>query len=319
MAMAWRGVEGEARAYGLAAMPLVLPLLSSRRNGTEGFAGGAMGVETSCSRRWCTSTTEPSQGERTETSGEDVEEVSVVEEDFDRKGELDLLSAIEIVQKEANANFLETVEMHVKLATDPKRSDQIVRGNTMLPHGTGKQSKIAVFASAVEREAAVSAGADIIGGEELVDSIKQHKGANVDFDCAIATPGMMPKLASIARILGPKGLMPNPKTGTVTGDVGQAVLQFRKGRVDFRADKGAVIHAGLGKVNFKNAALLENIATFFAAIMAARPKGVKGSGVSGYIKTVNLCSTMGKSVKVSIQSILNASTKGSKSGVKATM
>ncbi len=230
-----------------------------------------------------------------------------------KKDEVELERAVDIVLDEARAKFVETVELHVKLATDPKRSDHIVRGSAVLPHGTGKQTRLAVFArDAFDVEKAREAGADVVGGKELVDAIRESKGSSIDFDQAIATPGMMSGLASIARILGPKGLMPNPKKGTVTDDVVATIAEFRKGRVDFRQDKGAVIHAGLGKVNFNKAAVVENVAAFFSAIMLARPKGVKGSGAQGFIKSVAICSTMGKIVRVNIQDILNASVRARK-------
>lgn len=153
------------------------------------------------------------------------------------------------------------------------------------------------------------AGADLAGGEDL---IKEIAGGMLDFDKLVATPNMMPKVAKLGRVLGPKGLMPNPKKGTVTDDVVSTITEFKMGRVDFRQDKGAVIHAGLGKVDLDTDALVDNVAAFFSAIMLARPKGVKGSGVQGYIKSVSLCTTMGKSVQVSIPDILNVSVKSRK-------
>jgi len=205
-----------------------------------------------------------------------------------------------------------------------------------LPHGTGKQTKVAVLTDDFDKleKAKVSlhlfvqfahspthsiflvfplplqeAGADLAGGEDL---IKEIAGGMLDFDKLVATPNMMPKVAKLGRVLGPKGLMPNPKKGTVTDDVVSTITEFKKGRVDFRQDKGAVIHAGLGKVDLDRDALVDNVAAFFSAIMLARPKGVKGSGVQGYIKSVSLCTTMGKSVQVSIPDILNVSVKSRK-------
>ena len=139
--------------------------------------------------------------------------------------------AIERIQQEARAKFVETVELHVKLATDPKRSDHLVRGSAVLPHGTGKKTRIAVFASDFDLEKAKDAGADVVGGKELIDAIRESKGSSIDFDQAIATPAMMSSLATIARILGPKGLMPNPKKGTVTDDVASTIGEFRKGQI----------------------------------------------------------------------------------------
>ena len=247
------------------------------------------------------------------TTVDEVEGELEPEVAWNRKKEaIDLERAVEIAQEEARAKFSETVELHVKLATDPKRSDHIVRGSAVLPHGTGKQTRIAVFATDFDLEKAKSAGADVTGGKDLVDQIRESKGSSIDFDQAIATPAMMSSLASIARILGPKGLMPNPKKGTVTDDVAATINEFRKGRVDFRQDKGAVIHAGLGKVSLNRAAIVENVAAFFGAIMLARPKGVKGSGIQGFVKSVTLCTTMGKSIRVATQSILNASLKARK-------
>lgn len=236
-------------------------------------------------------------------------------EDFDTKrDELDLDVALEWVKHHATAGrnrsarkFLESVELHIKLATDPKRTDQIVRGSATLPHGTGKVVKIAVFTT--DEGEGAGGGADVVGGADLINSIKESKGASIDYDNVIATPSIMPQLASIARLLGPKGLMPNPKLGTVTPDVAKTVAQFRKGRVNFRSDKTGVIHAGLGKVNFKTDALRENVGAFFGMVMSLRPPKVKGSGITGYIRTCHLCSSMGKSVRVNVASILKAASK----------
>ena len=225
------------------------------------------------------------------------------------QGEANLEEAIDTVVSQSKEKFNPTIELHVRLDIDPKRSDHIVRGSALLPHGTGKKTRLAVFASDFDLEKAKSEGADVVGDKALIDQIREAKGSNIDFDQAIATPSMMPSLASIARILGPKGLMPNPKKGTVTDDVVATIREFRKGRVDFRQDKGAVIHAGLGKADLSKDAILENVATFFGAIMMARPKGVKGSGAQGFIKSVTMCTTMGKSVRVSVQDLLNQSVK----------
>ncbi|GAB4821525.1 hypothetical protein N2152v2_008571 [Parachlorella kessleri] len=223
-----------------------------------------------------------------------------------RREPVPLLDAIKQVQAQARANFDETVELALRLGIDPRRGDQMVRGATMLPHGTGKAVRVCVFAKDEAAEAARAAGADVVGSDSLIQQIQESGGSNLAFDKCIATPDMMPKLGKVARILGPRGLMPNPKLGTVTTNVAEAIGQMKKGRVEFRADKGGVVHAGLGKVSFDSDRLHANIATFAAAIMAARPKGVKGSSAGGYILSATLSSTMGAGVPITLPSLVAA-------------
>ncbi len=204
-----------------------------------------------------------------------------------------ITDAISSVKKSASAKFDESVEVHVRLAIDPKKSDQQVRGVAELPHGTGKKTVVAVFSESKKKEAE-EAGADIVGGEELVKKI--GSSGKIDADAAIATPEMMPKLAKIAKILGPKGLMPNPKTKTVTQDVKQAVESLKKGRVDFKNDNTGNIHQIIGKVSFKKEKLEENLKALLDVLQKTKPEAVKGK----FIKSVSVCSTMGKGVKVSI-------------------
>lgn len=217
-----------------------------------------------------------------------------------------LMDAIRQVKAKRRAKFDETVEAAVRLGVDPKRSDQLVRGAATLPHGSGKIVRVAVFADDDEAEEAKSAGADLVGAEDLIDIILQS-GGKLDFDKCVATPSIMPKLSKIARILGPRGLMPNPKVGTVTKSVASAVKSLKQGRVDFRADKTGIVHAGVGKMSFSEEALQENIAAFANAVLAAKPAGLKKtSKYAGYMITFSICSTMGPGIRVSIPSISQA-------------
>ncbi|KAJ7564735.1 hypothetical protein O6H91_02G031200 [Diphasiastrum complanatum] len=198
---------------------------------------------------------------------------------------------------------IKTVEAHVRLGIDPRRGDQMVRGAATLPHGTGKIVKVAVFAEGAAAEEAKAAGADVVGADNLVAEIFQS-GGKLNFDKCIATPALMPKLGKVARILGPRGLMPNPKVGTVTNNVGEAVKAAKCGRVDFKADKTGIVHAGLGKVSFTEEALKDNIAAFAGALLAAKPVGLKKSSrYAGYFNSFTLSSTMGPGIPVTIQSL----------------
>lgn len=223
-----------------------------------------------------------------------------------RPDPITLMEAIRQVKAQRKARFDETVEAAVRLGVDPKRSDQLVRGAATLPHGTGKVVRVAVFAEGDEAEEAKSAGADVVGSDELVDMILQS-GGKLDFDKCVATPSIMPMLSKVARILGPRGLMPNPKVGTVTKNVGNAVKHLKQGRVDFRADKTGIVHAGVGKVSFAESALHDNIAAFANAVLTAKPAGLKKtSKYAGYMLTFSICSTMGPGVRVTIPSISQA-------------
>lgn len=204
-----------------------------------------------------------------------------------------ILEAIKEVKKSAKAKFDESVEVHVRLNIDPKKSDQQVRGIAELPHGTGKKVKVAVFTSTQKKEAE-SAGADVVGGEELIDKIKSS--GKIEADIAIATPEMMSRLATIAKILGPKGLMPNPKNKTVTEKVKEVIESLKRGRADFKSDSSGNVHQVIGKNSFDAEKLEENFKTFIETLRKSKPEAVKGK----FIKNVSICSTMGKAVKVNL-------------------
>ena len=201
--------------------------------------------------------------------------------------------AIAEMKKNAKAKFDESVEAHFRLAIDPKKSDQQVRGMTELPHGTGKKMKIAVFTT-TEKKEAEAAGVNIVGGDELIDKIKSS--GKIDVDIAIATPEIMPRLAMIAKILGPKGLMPNPKNQTVTPKVKEVIESLKYGRADFKSDNSGNIHQVIGKISFGDEKIVENFKVLLEAIRKAKPEAVKGK----FIKGISICSTMGKSVRVSL-------------------
>ena len=202
-----------------------------------------------------------------------------------------LKEAVKIVKENATATFDETIDIAVNLGVDPKYADQMVRGVCSLPHGTGKTVRVAVLAQGEKADQAKAAGADIVGAESLIDSILSGK---VDFDRCIATPDMMGMAGKVARILGPKGLMPNPKLGTVTTDVENAVKKAKAGEVQYRVEKNGIVHAGVGKASFTEEQLYENTKAFIDAIMKAKPAGAKGT----YLKKISLSSTMGVGIKV---------------------
>lgn len=206
---------------------------------------------------------------------------------------LSITDAITKVKQSAVAKFDESVEAHFRLEIDPKKSDQQVRGVAELPNGTGKTVKIVVFTTTQKKEAE-AAGVEIVGDDELIDKIKSS--GKIDADIAIATPEMMPKLATIAKILGPKGLMPNPKNQTVTPKVKEVIEALKKGRADFKNDNSGNIHQAIGKVSFDEAKLEENFKALLEAVRKAKPEGVKGK----FIKSVSICSTMGKGVRVNL-------------------
>jgi len=211
---------------------------------------------------------------------------------FQRDKAYTLQEAISVLKKTSNTKFDSSLQIHFHLNVDPKKSDQMVRGAVVLPHGTGKKIKIAVFAKGEQEKQAQESGADFVGGADLIDRVS--KGF-MDFDCAIATPEMMKELSRLGKILGPRGLMPSPKTGTVTNDIAVAIEQVRKGKVDFKVDKQGGIHLNTGKISFSEDKLLENTSAVFAAINEARPSSVKGK----YIKSLFLSSTMSPSLRIS--------------------
>jgi len=201
--------------------------------------------------------------------------------------------AVELVKGNATAKFDETIEVAINLGVDPRHADQMVRGVCKLPSGTGRSLRVAVFAKDAKAEEAKKAGADIVGAEDLMKMIQDGQ---MDFDKVIATPDMMPLVGRLGQILGPKGMMPNPKVGTVTMDVAKAIADSKGGAVEFRVEKSGIIHAGIGKASFTEAALAANVSAFLSAIMKAKPSGAKGT----YMQRVTLSSTMGPGVKIDV-------------------
>src|SRR5574340_706350 len=206
------------------------------------------------------------------------------------------LAAMKLAKEIALANFDETVEVHFRLGVDTRQADQQVRGSVSLPAGTGKTVRVAVFAQGDKAKEAEEAGADIVGSDDLVEKIS---GGFLDFDATVATPDMMSKVGRLGKILGPRGLMPNPRLGTVTMDVRGAVQAAKAGQVEFRAEKAGIVHAGIGKASFADDKLLENARAFVDAIQKAKPSGAKGT----YVKRVSLSSSMGPGVHVDVSSL----------------
>ena len=202
-----------------------------------------------------------------------------------------LKEAVKIVKSNATAKFDETIDVAINLGVDPKHADQMIRGVCALPHGTGKTVRVAVLAQGEKADEAKAAGADIVGAENLVDSILSGK---IDFDRCIAMPDMMGLAGRVARVLGPKGLMPNPKLGTVTTDVAGAVKKAKAGEVQYRVEKNGIVHAGIGKASFSEEQIYDNAKTFIDAILKAKPQSLKGN----YLKKISLSSTMGVGIKV---------------------
>ncbi|AYE87307.1 50S ribosomal protein L1 [Sulfitobacter sp. D7] len=215
-------------------------------------------------------------------------------EAFAGKEEITVEEAVSLIKASANAKFDETIEIAMNLGVDPRHADQMVRGVVGLPNGTGKTMRVAVFARGAKAEEAEKAGADIVGAEDLMETVQSGK---IDFDRCIATPDMMPIVGRLGKVLGPRNLMPNPKVGTVTMDVADAVKAAKGGEVQFKAEKGGVVHAGVGKLSFDEAKLAENIRAFVGAVSKAKPAGAKGT----YMKKINLSSTMGPGVSVAVE------------------
>ena len=211
---------------------------------------------------------------------------------FDLSKQYEANEAVSIILETAKAKFDETIELHVRLGVDPRQADQQVRGVLVLPHGTGKTKRVLVIAKGAKADAAAAAGADYVGAEELIAKIQNESW--FDFDVMITTPDMMGMVGRIGRVLGPKGLMPNPKSGTVTMDVEKAIAEVKAGKVEYRLDKTAIIHCPIGKKSFGKEKLAENYAALMDAIVKAKPAAAKGT----YLKSVTLASTMGPGVKV---------------------
>ena len=211
------------------------------------------------------------------------------------KENLSVEDAVKLIKANASAKFDETVEIAMNLGVDPRHADQMVRGVVGLPNGTGKDVRVAVFARGAKADEATAAGADIVGAEDLMETILSGK---IDFDRCIATPDMMPVVGRLGKVLGPRNLMPNPKVGTVTMDVATAVQAAKGGEVQFKVEKAGVVHAGVGKVSFDEAKLVENIRAFVGAVSRAKPTGAKGA----YLRKVSISSTMGPGVSVDLAS-----------------
>lgn len=202
-----------------------------------------------------------------------------------------LREAVDLVKQTAYAKFDETVDLALRLGVDPKRSDQMVRGTTLLPHGTGKKLRVVVFAKGEKEQEAKAAGADYVGSDDLIEKIK---GGWMEFDQAIATPDLMASVGKLGKILGPRGLMPNPKAGTVTFEVGKALAEIRKGRVEYKVEKAGIVHVSVGKVSFENTRLYENAMAVLESVMRAKPASAKGK----YLKSATISSTMGPGIRL---------------------
>lgn len=207
-----------------------------------------------------------------------------------------LEEASELVKQIATAKFDETVELVIRLGVDPKRADQMVRGTTLLPHGTGRKVRIVVFAKGEKEQEARQAGADYVGSDDLLEKIK---GGWLEFDKAIATPDLMASVGKLGKVLGPRGLMPNPKTGTVTFEVAKAIDEIRKGRVEYKVDKAGIVHVPIGKASFSGTKITENARTVFGSLMKAKPSSSKGR----YVKGATMCSTMGPGIQLECSTI----------------
>jgi len=219
-------------------------------------------------------------------------------EEFDKEKVYTPEEALDTVKELASANFDESVEFAANLGVNPKHADQNIRGTVVLPNGTGQETKVIVFAKGEKVKEAEEAGADIVGGEELAEKIEDGW---LDFDLAVATPDMMSVVGKLGRILGPKGLMPNPKAGTVTFDLEKAVKEFKAGKLEYRVDKNGILHLPIGKVSFNTEELIENFKKIMDTIMRERPAAAKGK----YIRSVTVSSTMGPGVKVDVSAVMN--------------
>lgn len=212
---------------------------------------------------------------------------------------LPLEEAVDLLKANANAKFDETIEVALNLGVNPRHADQMVRGSVTLPNGTGRDVRVAVFARGPKADEAKEAGADIVGAEDLMEIVQ---GGTIEFDRCIATPDLMPVVGRLGKVLGPRGLMPNPRVGTVTMDVAQAVQDAKGGQIQFRVERAGIVHAGVGKASFEASKLVENIRALVDAINRAKPSGAKGA----YLKKVSISSTMGPGISISLESVTEA-------------
>jgi large subunit ribosomal protein L1 len=222
--------------------------------------------------------------------------VAKAHEGIDHNKQYPLDEAVKLIKNRASAKFDETVEVAMNLGVDPRHADQMVRGVVSLPNGTGRSARVAVFAKGAKAEEAKRAGADIVGAEDLAEQVQKGE---IDFDRCIATPDMMGVVGRLGKVLGPRGLMPNPKVGTVTMDVTQAVKDAKGGAVEFRVEKAGIVHAGVGKVSFDEKAIADNVRALIDSVVKARPSGAKGH----YVKKISISSTMGPGVKIALDSV----------------
>ena len=223
--------------------------------------------------------------------GKIAKRIAKSREGIDRNQLYEVAEAVKLIKSRATAKFDETVEIAMNLGVDPRHADQMVRGVVSLPNGTGRSVRVAVFAKGDKADEAKAAGADIVGAEDLVDIVQKGE---INFDRCIATPDMMPLVGRLGKVLGPRGMMPNPKVGTVTADVAAAVKASKGGAVEFRVEKAGIVHAGVGKVSFDENALVENVKAFADAVIKAKPTGAKGN----FVKKVAISSTMGPGLKI---------------------
>ena len=220
-------------------------------------------------------------------------------EGLDADKQYDVAEAVKLVKERATAKFDETIELAMNLGVDPRHADQMVRGVCQLPSGSGRSVRVGVFAKGAKADEAKAAGADVVGAEELADQVQ---AGNIDFDRCIATPDMMPVVGRLGKVLGPRGMMPNPKVGTVTNDLEEAIKASKGGQVEFRVEKAGIVHAGVGKASFTEDQILANVKALVDSIMKAKPSGAKGT----YVKKVALSSTMGPGVKIDLSSVIGA-------------
>ena len=231
--------------------------------------------------------------------GKIAKRIAKSREGIDRNQLYEVAEAVKLIKSRATAKFDETVEIAMNLGVDPRHADQMVRGVVSLPNGTGRSVRVAVFAKGDKAEEAKAAGADIVGAEDLVEIVQKGE---INFDRCIATPDMMPLVGRLGKVLGPRGMMPNPKVGTVTADVTAAVNASKGGAVEFRVEKAGIVHAGVGKASFDEAALVENVKAFTDAVIKAKPSGAKGN----FVKKVALSSTMGPGLKIDPATLASA-------------